>query len=150
MSETPVAVDAQEAVEAAKVALKEAKDNLKKFQKGNSLKEGQAPKDETLLKKFESLNKRIEKAEAGYKTAKKAAKPKKEKSARASKYEYPADCVSKSDKKAHRTKLRNETKKANKPAKVKAEKPAKEAKVEKSAKSDSKKPKAKKVKKSDD
>ena len=50
--------------------------------------------------------------------------------AKATKYEYPADCDTPEKKKKYRIQMRN----ANKPAKEKVEKPAKEAKTKKAAK----------------
>lgn len=114
-----------EALDVAKANLATAKEELKKFQKKNGLKADETPNDEKLAKKLSSLQNKVAKAEKEVKIAKKGAKG--ESAPRASKYEYPADCVTAEDKKKFRTAQRNAAKKGEKVEK-------KAAKVEKSSK----------------
>ena len=132
MAEEKAPVASQE-VEAAKEALKGAKAELTKFTE----KHGDAPEDEKLAKKLNKLKANVDESEKAVRAAKKAAKPKKEKAERQSKYDYPADCTTAEQKKKFRTEARraaNGEAKAAKKAEKAEKAPKAEGKKEKKAK----------------
>lgn len=139
------------ALEEAQSSLKSAKSDLKEFMAENKIKKGTEVadvQDKKTRKAYESLVNSVDKFAAQvekYSAEEKEARPAK---ARASKYEYPDDVVTKEDRKKWRTKMRNQangkSEKAGK--KAKSEKPEAAGKAEKSGKT-SKKEKAGKAKK---
>lgn len=101
--------EAQEQFNAAKEALKTAKEELREFMAENKIKKGATPEDPKILKKFESLTKKVETSREtaeGLKEALKELKPKKN---RETKYAYP-EGMSDKDKKKFRAAQRRAAK----------------------------------------
>lgn len=124
--------EAKENLATTKEELQVAKDELKSYRKEHKLeKDVDYSEDAKHGKTWKKLLKAItskEEAITEIKTWMEENKPKKEKVARESKYEYPADCTSEDDKKKFRAKKRREAAAAEK---GETEKPAKEKKASK-------------------
>jgi hypothetical protein len=159
---------AKDAVAADLSPREKAREAFVKFVKENNLDMKTEPSDKKLAKKWNALKAELEAAKEaekaagetkeGKKSSKKEEKPKKEKKAaapRPSKYEYPADCVSKEEKKKFRAKQRAAEKSSEKKAAKKATKEEKAAPAKKAPKKADKEEvapakKAKKASKSED
>ena len=143
-------MEAKEAVNKAKDALRIAKKELTKFRKANKLKVGDEPEDAKLKKTLAKLTKAVEKAESELNDTKAEAKKNAPKRGFKTKYTYPLVKDEESgeeremtaaEKKKFRAKARAEKKKAEK-----GEKPAK-AEKGKTAEKPKKAKKGKKAKK---
>lgn len=127
--------EAKENLSTTKEELQVAKDELKSYRKEHKLeKDTDYSEDAKHGKTWKKLTKAItskEEAIAETRTWMEENKPKKEKVARESKYEYPADCTSEDDKKKFRAKMRREAASAEKAAAGGEAAPKKEKKASK-------------------
>jgi hypothetical protein len=147
-----------QALEEKKAELKAKREELATLEKEYKLKPGKDHSaDEKVGKKWLKLKNSVDAlAEERNKLqeAVKTSKPKKEKTVKPSKYEYPADVVTPEQKKKWRASQRAEKKKANKPEKAEKAEKVKEKKseevVDKKEKKDKKDKKDKKAKKNED
>jgi sugar-specific transcriptional regulator TrmB len=101
--------EAQEQFTAAKEALKAAKEELREFMAENKIKKGATPEDPKILKKFESLTKKVETARETAEGLKESLKELKPKKTRETKYAYP-EGMSDKDKKKFRAAQRRAAK----------------------------------------
>lgn len=114
------AEEAKAFVSTKKGELKTAKEELRAFEKENKLeKGGDHSGHEKHGKKWSKMNKVVESLRAEIEAAEnwaKENKPKKEKTPRAVKYEYPKECVTEADRKKYRAKMRAQAKSEQKKA----------------------------------
>lgn len=131
--------EAQEALAPAKEELGVAKEELKAFRKEAGIKKDETPTDPKVKKRFDKFVENVEKKQKEVEEIKTYLADNKPAKVRESKYEYPEDCTSDSDRKKYRAKMRRQ---------AAAGEPGEEAKEEKAEKKE-KKSKEGKDKKSD-
>jgi hypothetical protein len=148
--------EAQDKLLKLKDAASASRSALQSFTKKNNLSMKEAPADKKLKPEWEKLTKAYSEARTKRDAQEEAVKALKPKAERASKYEYPKECVTKEDKKKFRATQRaaaNKAEKAASPKKSKKAKkeevPAEPAKKASSKKSGKKNKKVKKASKED-
>lgn len=122
MAKTKSRKELKEALGSAKEEYTVAKNELRTFEKENSLAKGEDHSGSKVGKKWKGMNEMVQKKSKAKEEAQAAydAAPKEAKAARAVKYTYPADCTSATDKKKFRAAARTKAKKDAKGGDAKA------------------------------